>query len=132
MTFKNIHDRINTIAKECTDSMHSEMRCTQLIVDLVEDITGQKLEPEFDESLVKHGSVWQDSDCTVVFIQGAKRDGEEHLFHGVALKCNCGQKSHYIYEPKGTVEYWKTYIKSQKDCKYLGQFDFSWPQKRNL
>lgn len=118
-------DEIRKRAKEIAENIVIEATEAE-ILKLAEDIRGKPLEPEFDESLVKHGSVWGNYDSTAVVIQST--DG----FTAVCLKAGC------IYEPGSHWPGWgtskKDIIEHIKSCqfKYLGQFDFSYPQKHPL
>lgn len=94
------------------------------IIRLAEDILGKPLEPEFDESLVKHGSVWEgcsqmfilliphSDDCRVIMIDNPPGRDVTHL---------------WASRKAGLIK-----IISSGSYKYLGQFDFSYPQKHPL
>lgn len=89
---------------------------------LFEEATGQKLPEPFDESNVKHGSVWLDPHGDPIVLLGDGNDNDQFYAQLGADMFGPGKVSVSLYPPASRSAFIK--LLQVEACRYLGQYNF--------
>jgi hypothetical protein len=92
------------------------------ILTLIEEATGEKLEEPFDESKVRHGSLWRTGEEEFLFL---KHMAYPNNFSAVFLPCFRAASSAPFAPNTPKEDVIQVMLRDPRKYRYLGQYDFT-------
>jgi hypothetical protein len=115
------------VRKRAQQIANTAFRCSEVdtrerILTLLEEATGEKLEEPFDESKVRHGSLWRTGEEEFLFLQHMAYPNN---FSAVFLPCFRAASSDPFAPNTPKEDVIQVMLRDPRKYRYLGQYDFT-------
>jgi hypothetical protein len=117
---ETIRQKAHKISLKGHDGCCGEIR--RDILTLLEEATGEKLEEPFDESKVRHGSLWRTGEEEFLFLQHMAYPNN---FSAVFLPCFRAASSAPFAPNTPKEDVIQVMLRDPRKYRYLGQYDFT-------